>query len=35
MSLRVSAQTLLVIAATREHFEPPIEIDVETGRARG
>ena len=32
---RVSAQTLLVIAATREHFEPPIEIDVETGKARG
>jgi hypothetical protein len=32
---RVSAQTLLAIAAAREHFEPPIEIDVETGRARG
>lgn len=32
---RVSAQTLLVIAASREHFEPLDEIDVETGKARG
>lgn len=32
---RVSAQTLLVIAAARKHFEPLDEIDVETGKARG
>ena len=30
----VSAQTLRVIAAAREHFEPPVEIDVETGKTR-
>ncbi len=32
---RMSAQNLLVIAAVREHFELPVEIDVETGKARG
>lgn len=31
---RMSAQPLLVIAAARERFEPPVEIDAETGKAR-